>query len=181
MRQLFFAIVLATSLLIAWQRPPKILGPYSSSVNYPADLTGVPDTRPGTWGLGAAQTDVIQFHPPAGYRVRVLRVYGNFMAWPRAVYAPGNHTGVSWGLTTSDPVGSPEVDAAADGCFVYEQYALGNSEVNQSFDFDTSTGGLLGADNVMNEVSAVFLNDQPIPVHSEVTFVIVYRFEPAAE
>ena len=53
-----------------------VLGPYSSSGNFSADLLGTRDTRPDTWGNADAAGWTIQFRPPAGYRVRILKLRG---------------------------------------------------------------------------------------------------------
>jgi hypothetical protein len=172
------ALALIGLLGLGAATPPRgrVLGPFAVSMNYPADLTGTPDTRLGTWGLAGAQTTSVQFHPPAGYRVRLLHVRGNYMAWARGTYQAGQHAGVSWGLTTSAPVGSTLVDDAAEGCQVYLQYAVGNGEVNEPFDI-AIPNGLLGSDNVMDEVNAIFLNDEAIAIHAETTFILEFQFE----
>jgi hypothetical protein len=171
------ALLAGALMLCAASPPPQILGPYSDAFNFPADLTGTPDTRPTTWGLSTSQNGSVPFYPPAGYRVRILSLQGNYMAWARAVYAPGNHVGTSWGILTNGPVGSSRASFAADNCFVWLEYGLSNGEVNEPFKIDTSAGGLLAADNTMVIVMAVYLNDQPISVHQETTFIATYQFE----
>src|SRR5579872_5760860 len=127
-----------------------ILGPYSDAFNFPGDFTGTPDSRPSTWGLAGSQTSApVVFNPPAGYRVRILKLEGNYMAWARQAYAPGNHVGTSWGILTTAPGGSSRVNFAADNCFVWLEYGLSNGEVNQPFVIDTRAGGLLEPDNSM--------------------------------
>ncbi len=159
----------------AIQARMQILGPYSVAVNYPADLAGVPD--PEFWGFAGAQTDVVTFNVPPGYRVRVLHLDGNYMAWARGVYLPGKHAGTSWGIATTAAPGSTRVAYSADNCFVYLEYAISNAEVNQRFSLNTKTGGLLEPDNIMNVVLAVYLNDQPISIHAEVTGIVQFQYE----
>jgi hypothetical protein len=164
----------------------------SSAINYPVDLTGKPDSRATTWGLADAVVVPNKFIVPSGYRVRILRFEGNFIAWPHGVYAPGNHVGVSWGFKNTAPDNSVHIAAVtdqsaggADNCFAYFQYAIGGDrEVNQEIHIDTHVGGLLGPDHLMNGVLAIFLSEiepgkPPIAVHMELTGVMTYRFEPA--
>lgn len=163
----------------------------SSAINYPIDLVGKPDSRPTTWGLADAAVVPNKFIVPNGYRVRILRFDGNFIAWPRGVYAPGNHVGVSWGFKSTAPDGSVHMAAivnqsagGADNCFAYQQYAIGGDrEVNQEIHLDTHVGGLLGPDHLMNGVLAIFLSEiepgkPPIDVHFELTGVLQYIFQP---
>lgn len=156
-----------------------ILGPYSDALNMVADLTGVKDPRPAIWGLDGSQSVVVPFEDvPEGYRVRVLSLTGNYMAWARAAYRPGKHVGTSWGIKTSYPDGSLHLPQfGASNCFAYLEYGLSNGEVNQPFNIDTHVGGLLGVDNTLTFVSAVYLNDEMIPVHMETTFTMIYQFE----
>jgi hypothetical protein len=172
------AAVAAMLTLSAADSTPPILGPYSAAFNFPADFVGTPDTRPTTWGRAGSATNPVVFYPPAGYRVRILELVGNYMAWARGVYEPGNHVGTSWGILTTAARGSSRVPLAADDCFAWLQYGLSNGEINQPFTLDTHVGGLLEADNTMQVVLAVYLNDQPISVHQETTFIAKYQFEP---
>jgi hypothetical protein len=103
-----------------------------SAINYPADLTGKPDSRATTWGLADAVVVPNKFIVPSGYRVRILRFEGNFIAWPRGVCAPANHVGVSWGLKSTAPDSSVHIAAIADqsagqadNCFAYFHCAIG--------------------------------------------------------
>ena len=60
------------------------LGPFSTALNFAVDLAGIPDTRPGTWGNAGFAQNLVTFSPPAGYLVRVLRVYGDFIGFPKS-------------------------------------------------------------------------------------------------
>ncbi|HZT29594.1 MAG TPA: hypothetical protein VFA33_06925 [Bryobacteraceae bacterium] len=164
-----------------------VLGPFSAATNFSLDLEGSPDTRPGTWGDAGSATDTIQFeNVPAGNSVRILRVYGDFIAWPKGFVpnygvgpAEGNYAAVSWGLLTTAPGGSQRVNPAADNAMVWIQQAVRVDPVRAPFDFDTSAGGLLQPDNKLQSQMAVFLNTIGLPIHMEATFVIVYQYESA--
>src|ERR1039457_5902953 len=83
---------------------------YSASANFAADLAGEPDTRPGTWGNAGVAVWTIQFSLPAGYRVHVLRVYGDFLIWPRGHVQDGTYSGALFGQLTSSGEGSRFAD-----------------------------------------------------------------------
>jgi hypothetical protein len=154
-------------------------GPIARSVNFSYDIEGTPDSRPGTWGATGVQTIPDLFHPPSGHQTRILRLYGDFIAWPHGSPSAGKFAGVLWGLTNSSPQGSPQEDLAAEGCFLYLQQGVGASEpVRAAFDLDVSVDGLLNADNQMLSKVAVFLNELQCSIHIEVTFICEFQFEP---
>jgi hypothetical protein len=160
----------------------SVLGPYSTALNFSVDLMGTPDTRPATWGSAAAAQNVTHFHPPAGYRVRILRVYGDFIAWPKeGILAPGAYSEVGWGLKSTAPDGSTRVDNAYDNTFVWLQNAIlpANPSVRASFDLTVKDGGLLEADNALVSQSFVAINTSGLVIHEEPTFTIIYQFEEA--
>src|SRR5438445_5596764 len=104
-------------------------GPYTVSDNFPADLYGAVDTRmskqscgagPCIWGRADVALLPIRFHPPAGYRVRVLSLRGDLVAWIKSL--PGDPptpaesaAGVLAGFETPSMGGSPECDYCAQG------------------------------------------------------------------
>lgn len=173
----------------------NIQGPYSASTNITADLYGVPDTRPDTWGYTQSVDNALTFFPPSGMRVRILRVYGNVYIMPKVVDPstgpyPDIHgyTGMLWGLITTAPGGSARVDFGADSCMAFYQAAMGQIPVGFDFDFTigdgvpvgTPTMGLLEADNKLINRFASFLNTLQVPIHIESEFVFVYHFESAS-
>lgn len=153
------------------------LGPYSAAANFSADLIGAPDARPNTWGTAGATSHRITFRPPAGYRVRVLRVYGDFLAWPVGKAPEGRFAGALWGLQTTAPEGSQRADWAADNTMLYVQVATGGQPARAPVNFDVREGGLLEPDNVLVSRLAVWLNDTGLKIHMEPSFVAVYQFE----
>lgn len=174
-------LALAVFLVLAYcalaQAQDAILGPYSAATNFSADILGDDDHRPDTWGKAGAHVWRIVFKPPAGYRVRVLRVYGDFLAWPKGKVPEGTYAGVLFGLQTTAPEGSVRADWAADNCFLYVQTATGGQPARAAFDYDVSVGGLLQDDHVLIVKVAVWLNDTGLAIHMEPTLSIIYRFE----
>ncbi len=155
----------------------QALGPFSVATNHSDDILGTADTRPGTWGTAGYGVHELRFHPPAGYRVRVLRVYGDFQGFIRQ-NPTGNCAGVLWGLQTTAPEGSIRVDPAADNTMLYVQDSLcARGTFRDPVDFDTSAAGLLEPDNVLLSKAAVFLNETGEPIHTESSFVVVFQYE----
>ena len=151
------------------------IGPFSAAANFSVDLQGQVDTRPGTWGTADYAINEITFTPPKGYRVRILRVYGDHIAWVREKDTK-HSAGVLWGLQTTAPDGSTRVSYSADNCFAYLQQVV-TTPTRAAFDIDTHVGGLLEEDNILRSKQAVYLNDFSQPIHMEVTLVYVYQFE----
>ena len=159
------------------------LGPYSTAVNFSVDLAGTPDTRPGTWGNAGFAQNITSFSPSAGLWVRVLRVYGNFIAFPRSgVVAGDTSCEVGWGLKTTAPDGSAHASTGYDNSFVWIQGVVTSASPSCSaaFDFDDHVGGLLQP--VLKLISQTFvaLNRTGLTIHMEPTFVMVYQFETAS-
>lgn len=172
--------VLLLLLSVTGHALPQTLGPYSAAMNFTADMAGTPDLRPGTWGNAQAYPIRIPFHPPASYRVRILRVYGDFVAMPTTgVIQPGTYSEVSWGLLSTAPGGSSRVDLAADDCFLWNQTVLTARRDMQRmpFDYVVKDGGLLAADNILILQIAVSLNTTGLTIHLEPTLTAVYQFE----
>lgn len=162
----------------------EILGPYSASSNFTVDLTGSPDDRPSTWGDAGVQSWKQLFHPPGGYRVRILRLVGDLTAWPKILPAdapvgPGLVSGLLVGFQTTAKEGSDRVDYAADNTMLYVQDAVGAApeKTRTPLNCDVSVGGLLEADNALVIVAANFLNDTGTTIHMEVTYTVTYQFE----
>lgn len=153
---------------------PKVLGPYSVATNHSDDLLGDIDTRPDTWGRAGYSAHVLTFHPPKGYRTRVLRVYGDFQGWVRI--NTGKCAGVLWGLSTTAPEGSERVTPAADNTMLYVQDATCGAPFRAGVDFEVKHGGLLVENTLVSKV-AVFMNETGQAIHLEPSFVLVYQFE----
>jgi hypothetical protein len=157
-----------------------ILGPYSTAVNFSIDLAGVPDTRPGTWGNAASAQNLMQFTPPAGHRVRVMKVYGDFIAFPKSgTPRAGTSCEVGWGLKTTAADGSSRISTGYDNSFVWLQDAVLPAQLKSrsGFSFEVATGGLLEPDHKLISQAFVALNTTGLTIHMEPTFVMVYQFE----
>jgi hypothetical protein len=163
-----------------------LLGPYSASGNFSADLQGAVDVRPATWGTADAYTWVIQMTAPAGYRVRILRLRGDLVAWPKTLpgEAPverGQYAGVLLGFQTSAKDGSARCDPCADGTMLYIQHAMGADPVRAPFNTRVQEGGLLEPDGKLLVKVAAWLNTTGRPIHLEPTFTVVYQFEKESQ
>lgn len=152
--------------------------PCSLATNGSFDITGVAALP---MGLAGAQSYPITFRPPAGYRVRILRVYGDFNVVPVGVFpsnAGSGFAGALFGLSTTGPEGSVYAELAADNCMLYVQ-AFTHGEAARAA-FDDAMSVLLESDNKLVLKAAVFMNTLGLDVHMEPSFIVVYRFEPSA-
>jgi hypothetical protein len=157
-----------------------VLGPFSVAQNFSVALAGEPDARPTTWGSAAFAQNALTFYPPPLYRVRVLRIYGDFIAWPKhGVMAKGTYCEVGWGLKSTLPDGSVRASYGYDNSFVWFQNVVlpGNPSPRLAFDVDVHIGGLLGLDNVLISQTFVAINTSGLEMQEEPTFVVVYQFE----
>jgi hypothetical protein len=157
-----------------------VRGPYSTAVNFSVDLAGEPDTRAGTWGSAASAQNIVTFSPGAGGRVRILRIYGDFLGFPRSGTIPAaSSCEIGWGLKTTAPDGSTRASTGYDNSFVWLQNALNASAPirRASFDFQVNVGGLLEADNKVISQTFVALNTTGLTIHMEPTFTMIYQFE----
>ena len=117
------------------------------------------------------------FRPPAGYRVRILRAYGDLLAWPRGVPPAGTFAGVLFGLQTTAAEGSTRADWLADNTMLYLQGAV-SDRGRERLPFDVKiSDGLLEPDNKLLYKFATWLNDTGLEIHMEASLTLVYRFE----
>jgi hypothetical protein len=163
-----------------------VLGPYSTAVNISVDLIAFRDDRPEAWGGAASFASKVEFHPPTGYRTRIVRVYGDFIGWPKSGEITGDQRlEIGFGLKTTAPDGSVRVTypgyAATpyDNSFVWVQDGLdaNNSLRRIPIDYNTSAGGLLEADNILLAQSFIAIDTTGLLIHMEPTIVVVYQFE----
>jgi hypothetical protein len=157
-----------------------LLGPFTASSNFSVDLLGEKDTREGTWGYTGAQTWPIQFNPPEGYRVRVLEISGDLIAWPRVLpgetaVQPGAYAGVLVGFQTTAPEGSERCSPCADNTPVYLQAGLDGRPSRIAY--ARKVNMLLEQDNRLIVKVAAWLNTTGKPIHIEPTFTLKYRWE----
>jgi hypothetical protein len=171
------AAVLICACAPAWAA--DVLGPFLTSSNFAVDLQGKPDHRPYTYGLTAESFKYIQFHPPAGYAVRILRVDGDFVAMPETnVPAPKAGTGawVLFAVNANQGKRSGRCEPCDDTSFITLQNAWpGNPRIQ--FDRDIHASGILGPDNKLQIKMATFFNTTGLFIHMEPTLNVTYQFE----
>ena len=149
----------------------------SIATNFAEDIKGDPDNRPSTWGDAGYIVKRINFAPKPGCRVRIDRVYGDFVVWPIGLVPPGKFAGTLLGLQTTAGEGSIQADWAADNTFLYIQVATGGAPERAAFDYQVGPGGLLQSDNAMLVKMAVWLNDTGLVIHMEPSFVVQFHYE----
>src|SRR4051794_36994653 len=114
-------------------------------------------------------------NPPAGYRVRILRLRGDLVSWPRVLQTEpqvkqGSYAGVLLGFHTTGENTSVHCTYCADNHMLYVQDGLSANPVRTPFNDDVSIGGLLSTDNVLHIKIAAWLNTTGYPIHMEPTF-----------
>ncbi len=171
--------------------------PHWVSGNFPRDLYGPVDARmvgqscnvgPCIWGHADAAVLPIQFQVPAGYRVRIVALRGDLVAWiktlPGDPLAPaGSAAGVLGGFQTTSSLAGTAVPAClpcAAGNPLYVQAVVTERQpgARAGFNYD-GIGLVLDGDNVLHAKIAVWL-DTAGPVHVELTYVIGYMLERQA-
>ncbi len=181
-------LTLAVSLCACGQQPKA----FTVSGNFPRDLYGPLDARmpgqtcgagPCIWGHADFAVLPITFKPPAGYRVRILRLRGDLIAWPKVLDGepaiPENrYAGVLLGFSATSSAGSADCDFCASACFLYVQDALHSGEARRApFDYDFSKEWIfLDSDAVLNLKLAAFLNTTGRSIHTEGTYTITAEF-----
>lgn len=143
--------------------------------NFETNLYGQPDTRPSTWGVADSAIHVLMFKPPVGCRVEILRLTGDFVAWPMGVVPAGTQAGTLISISRTGATGSVWADYAADGYMLYHQVGTSGNAARLEFD-EAVVDGLLGADNQLDFKMADWLNNTGLPIHMEVTFLVRFRF-----
>ena len=165
---------------------PRTLGPFQTTLNHSIDVTGKPDQRPTSWGLSQPVPIRLKIAAPAGFRVRILRVAGDLVAWPKAGTLTGaRYAEVGWGLNTSLNDGSKYVSYADDpaamafdnSCaWVQDSLTATHGSSRISFDRDVSACGVL-KDGAFISQAFVALNTSGLEIHLEPTFTLTYQFE----
>jgi hypothetical protein len=156
-------------------------GVAGASSNFAVDLVGAPDTRQDTWGTAASASWAVQFHPPAGFRVRILRISGDLIAFPKVLAtdlppAQWQAAGVSIAFMTTADSGSSHCSPCADNAMILRQGVIPRVE-RIEYAEDTASGGLLEPDHRLVVEVASWLNTFVVPIHLEPTFTVTYQFE----
>lgn len=164
--------------------------PLFVSINLPADLLGEDDKRPNTWGRSGVREVPYKFlNVPEGYRVRILKIEGDLVCWPRQSLptelsaSAGACAGVLWGLTRTNVTEQGEsktLEYASDGCFVYVQdAAVAGKKSRTAFSRCFSTDcpdALLTEDHTFINKIAIFLSELGT-IHLEATANITFTYE----
>jgi hypothetical protein len=151
--------------------------PHAITGNFSVDLYGPVDTRPGTYG----HADYVVWNQPlqnvpVGCRVQILRIDGDFIAWPMGTVAAGGSAGVLVRAYRSTATGSTRAAWAADGYFLYYQHGTNGTPIRIPI-HQNITDGYLASDNVVNWKAAEFLNTTGQKIHMEITFSqVVFRY-----
>ena len=188
--------MLPAILLLAQLFTASLAAPHTVSGNFPRDLYGPVDTRmagmtcsvgPCIWGHADSDVMPLQFFPPAGYRVRILGLRGDAIAWIKSL--PGDPAtplesaaGILVGFQTTSSSGSAHCDYCADGCPLYLQDSVTEKtpKTRTPFVYD-NLNMLLDPDNKLQLKVASFLNTTGKPIHIEATYTVIYRFEPVGQ
>jgi hypothetical protein len=181
-------ILFLAVFLISLSPPPELRPDYwnsPASGNFAVDLYGPVDTRPTTWGHADSAVVAIHFHPPTGYRVRVLALRGDLTAWIKTLDGdPATRAesgaGVLAGFQTTSGLNGdsePSCDLCQSGTPLYIQDWVTDRQPGARAAFSyTGIDTLLDADNTLQAKVAEWLNTTGKPIHLELTYTIQYRF-----
>ena len=185
----FFApLLIAANLMVGQPAQVAFLGPFQSTSNTAFDVAGDPDGRPGSWGLSKAVPVRLKITAPTGYRVRILHIAGDLVAWPKKGVLTGDrYAEVGWGLNTSLNDGSKYMSypddpkaTAYDNCMVWIQDVIVATRGAVRATFDRRVSALLNSDGIMYSQAFVALNTSGLEIHLEPTVTVTYRFEKVA-
>jgi hypothetical protein len=146
-KQLFVAVCLFAGSAFAACTDPGT--PHAITGNFSVELYGPADTRPGTWG----HADYVVWNQPftnvpAGCRVQITRISGDFMAWAMGAVPAGTYAGVLVGAYQTGGTASTRAAYGADGYFMYYQDGLSKGPRRIPFN-QSVVEGYLGSDNVL--------------------------------
>jgi hypothetical protein len=121
---------------------------------------------------------------PAGYRVHVLRIKGSHTAYVKGSAMPSSSSAVlfSFERSQSNLYEGRYLDTSSTKSFAFEIGATTiNQPLNRSFDIDTTAGGLLGVDNVLETKLAAFDNDTAATIKQHLSYVVEFMYVPAQD
>jgi len=154
---------------------------HAISGNFSADQAGTQDTRKDTWGKAAAEIKVLTFNKvPAGCRVELVKMTGDFIGYALGAVPAGTQAGVLIGVSRSGAglAGSVFADFAADGVYVYRQTTVDAQSARLAIN-DTFVDSVLNEDNIVWFKIASWLNTTGLIIHMEVSFVLQFHYVPA--
>jgi len=142
---------------------------------------------PCIWGHADSAVLPMVFKVPAGYRVRILRIRGDLIAWPKVMEgeAPvkrGAYAGVLLGFSTTIKEGSPVCPmVCAEGVPIYLQAGISDQPIRVPFDVDLrEERTFLDADTLYLKLAS-FENTLGHSVHMECTYSLRIQFERVIE
>ena len=175
-KQLFVVVSLFAGSAFAQCRNPGTL--HAITGNFSVELYGPVDTRLGTYGYA----DYVVWNQPftnvpAGCRVQITHISADLISWAMGAVPAGTYAGVLVSAERTNYSGSTRAAYAADGCFMYYQHGVGNSNVARiPFDQDV-VGGYLASDNMLQWKVAEYLNTTGLTIHMEITFSqVIFRY-----
>jgi hypothetical protein len=152
--------------------------PHTTSGNFSADLKGPVDTRPSTWGTAEAVVKPVTFTVPVGCRVQIMKVRGDFIAWPLGRVPPGTQAGVLIAMSTTKHDPSLLATYSEDTTFLYYQHGTQGEIARIPFN-DVLDEVYLGEDGVLEMKMSDWLNCTSLTIHCEVTWTLVFRYVEA--
>ena len=121
----------------------------------------------------------IHFSPRLGDRVRILKVYGDFVSRPTGSTARGTFATSLFSLHTAlpdQPSKSSVTPYVADTCFL-SVYGMTSGKPRRSHFSEDITGALLGEANDLFVVLSVSSNTTGVPIQLEAKWVTVFEVE----
>ena len=153
--------------------------PYRVAGNLSTDLTGVADTRVGTWGTTGVTYHEIKFNNvPTGLHVRILRIQGDTIAWPiHPGFRRNGNAGILSGFTTRrDPMGAPALCTLCSAdVLTYVQATVTPTGATRVFKYNYKKGFLLPTRSLWLK-QAVYLNTFVGAMHIETTYNITFDY-----
>ncbi|MBZ5620061.1 MAG: hypothetical protein LAQ69_15250 [Acidobacteriia bacterium] len=180
------ATLILAAALFAFAQQSQVL---SVSGNFPRDLYGPVDLRGDCcWGHADYATLPITFPARVGYRVHILRLRGDLIAWPKVLEGqepikPGAYAGVlagfaSWDVDTqAGPNRRWTCDFCATAVPLYIQAGLSVQPIRAPFDYDLRGDDVFLDNGVLYLKIAAFLNTTGYPIHVEATYTLTARYE----
>jgi len=158
----------------------------TNTSNFAYELKGTANGGPGLWGAATSYQNLIVFHPPPGYHVRILWLSGDVVAWPsQNIRVPdGTRVEIGWGLKDTGPDITPDVNydnssaTPYRGTFLWLQGELDWINQYLRLPFDRQINVVLGSDNAMVCQPFVALDTTGVAIHIEPTFTFTYVYEP---
>ena len=186
LRREFFGLSLPAFCLFGKRN--KTQGPFETAINISEDLSAA-----GT----SHYASPIHFKAPSGYRTRILRVHGDFIAWPRTnasnLLPPNTSCEIGWGLKTTAPDPSPATPSkyvdfpgypnggSFDNSGIWLQGMLTPQQPQARLHFDQSFADfVLEADNIMLSQAFVAIDTTGLTFHMEPTFVVEFEWVKAS-